>query len=494
MHSFNAFDSPSLAKDTGSHGGPSRGGEPACERPHQSERGDPLFEPGSAMIRVDARGCDVTGATPAALESYERALAAYQSWCAGVDAHLRAALQKAPAFVMAHVLRAWLLVSNRDPRRVRMARPILARAGALPANAAERLHLAAIAATLADDYEGAKAILGEALRLQPRDLLALQVAHAFDYLTGDLARLGARVKAVLPAWSARWPGYHAVLAMYAFGLEECGDYEAAETAARAALVLNPNDARAHHVMAHVFEMTERPRAGVRWMYQHLAGWGTGTVVAMHCWWHIALFRVAQGRFGGALAVYDQQIRRSHSSDLGDLIDASALLWRVEMRGGNAGNRWAELTAAWATHIDDGFCTFTDVHAMLAFVGAREWELARRLERALVRAQALPTRYGETTRQVGLAACRALIAFGRGNDTLALTLLKSLPALARQIGGSHAQRDVLYLTLRHAAERIRLRGGWRGIGQSPVYARFADVRGYVAAIVPTNAIAHPTATS
>ena len=85
---------------------------------------------------------------------------------------------------------------------------------------------------------------------------------------------------------------------------------------------------------------------------------------------------------------------------------------------------------------------TIVHAMLAFVGARDWDRARRLELALAEAASRPTRYGETTRLVGLPACRALIAFGRGNDTLAIALLASLPALAHRIGGSHAQRDVL----------------------------------------------------
>ena len=285
---------------------------------------------------------------------------------------------------MAHVLQAYLLLSSRDPRRVRLARPVLARAAGLPANERERLHLAAIAAALADDYERAKARWGELLRLHPRDVLALQVAHAFDYLTGDLARMNDRVAAVLPAWSSDLPGYHAVLAMHAFSLEECGEYERAEQAARAALALNAFDARAHHVMAHVFEMTERPDAGVRWMNEHIAYWGANTVVATHCWWHLALFHLAQGQVDQALALYDRRIRAGHSSGIADLIDAAALLWRVELRGGNTGTRWGELAAAWAPHIDDGFCSFNDLHAMLAFVGARDWDRAQRLELALAR--------------------------------------------------------------------------------------------------------------
>jgi tetratricopeptide (TPR) repeat protein len=406
------------------------------------------------MSRFDAHGCRVTGATPSALVAYERALAAFQSWRGGVDEALAAALQEGPAFVMAHALQAYLLLCSRDPRRVRSARPVLERAAGLPANPRERLHLAAISATLADDYERAKDWLGELLAQYPLDVLALQVAHLFDHITGDIDCLRGRVASVLPSWSRDLPGYHAVLAMHAFGLEESGEYERAEEAACAALALDPMDARAHHAMAHVFEMSERADAGVRWMHEHSDFWSIDTVVATHGWWHVALFHIAQRRFDDALVLYDRHVRAGPSGQICDLIDASALLWRLELAGGDPGSRWGELATGWSAFIDDGFCSFNDLHAMLAFVGARDWDRARRLECALVKAQALPTRHGGTTRELGLASCRALIAFGRGNDPLAITLLASLPALAHRLGGSHAQRDVLNLTLIKAVERVR----------------------------------------
>jgi len=155
----------------------------------------------------------------------------------------------------------------------------------------------------------------------------------------------------------------------------------------------------------------------------------------------------------ALALYDRYMRAG-SGDIADLIDAAALLWRAELAGGDPGARWAGLAQAWEPRIDDGFCSFNDLHATLAFVGARDWGRAHRLEQSLAHAQQLPTRHGETTRQLGLASCRALIAFGAGNDALAITLLASLPATAHRLGGSHAQRDVLHLTLQKAVERMR----------------------------------------
>ena len=157
---------------------------------------------------------------------------------------------------------------------------------------------------------------------------------------------------MLPAWSRDLPGHGAVLAMHAFGLEESGEYEHAEQSARAALALDPDNARAHHVMAHVFEMTGRAEAGIRWLRQNAAAWAVGSTVARHCFWHLALFHLARGEIDAALALYDERIAPGADSGLADLIDASALLWRVHLRGVDAGARWQVLADAWAPFSDD----------------------------------------------------------------------------------------------------------------------------------------------
>jgi Tfp pilus assembly protein PilF len=402
----------------------------------------------------DHAGCAVSGSTPAALEAYEEALDAFLAWRSGAEAPLARAVEAAPRFVMAHVLGAYLRVCSRDPDTVRSARTLLQRAASLPSNDRERLHLAALRAALDDDYESAKALLGDVLVREPRDALALQVAHAFDHATGDATGLADRVAAVLPAWTPGLRGYPAVLAMHAFGLGESGAHAAAEAAARASLALEPHNPRAHHVMAHVFEMTGCVAEGEQWLARHAAQWSTDSVVATHGWWHLALFQLAQGRLEDALATYDRHVRDPRSVAVADLIDASALLWRIGLAGPATGMRWRELAAAWAPHVDDRFCSFNDLHAMLAFVGAGDTARVRRLEKVLAAAQSLPTRHGRTTREIGLPACRGIAAYGRGDDARAIALLASLPERAHRFGGSHAQRDVLQLTLMAASERLR----------------------------------------
>lgn len=57
-----------------------------------------------------------------------------------------------------------------------------------------------------------------------------------------------------------------------------------------------------------------------------------------------------------------------------------------------------------------------------------------------------------TREVGLPVCRALQAFHTGRYATAVHLLLKFRPMAHRFGGSHAQRDVLQLTLLEAALR------------------------------------------
>jgi hypothetical protein len=406
------------------------------------------------MMLKDHRDLQISGATPAARDAFERALDAHLSWRSGADSHLGQALQAAPTFTMAHVLSAYFNLCSRDRAHVRQAHAAFVTASELPATPRERLHVAAMGAALVDDFESFKTIVQSLLDEHPRDVLALHIGHALDYLTGDVEGMRARIAAVLPAWSKDAPGYHAVLAMQAFSLVESAQYERAADRGRRALELDPWDARAHHALTHVYEMTGDTVTGMRWMQERRVYWAADTVAATHLWWLWAFFHLALGDIQAALTVYDEHVRSSRSAEIADMIDASALLWRIELLGGDTGERWTELAAAWEGHIEDGYCTFNDMHAMLALVGARDWRGARRLEDALRTSQSRDTRYGEMTRLVGLPVGRALMAFGRGDYAPATQALGLIPASAHRIGGSHAQRDLLYLTLLEAAQRLR----------------------------------------
>jgi hypothetical protein len=286
--------------------------------------------------------------------------------------------------------------------------------------------------------------------LYPRDLLALQAGHQVDFFTGDSRMLRDRLSRALPAWQRGMPGYHAVLGMHAFGLEECGDYAAAEKQGRTAVELEPRDGWAWHAVAHVHEMRNDPAAGVEWLGPNTATWSEGSFLAVHNWWHLALFHLELGRVQEVLRLYDSAIGGPGSVVMLDLIDASAMLWRLQLRGVDVGERWQPLAQRWQSAGVPGLYAFNDMHMMMAFCGAS----LREAQQAVLQAQCEAMERDEDnayfTREVGYAATRAIQAYAGRDFAGCVRLLRSIRSGAHRFGGSHAQRDVLDQTLLEAA--------------------------------------------
>jgi hypothetical protein len=402
--------------------------------------------------RHDSRGLAVSGANSRGLEHYERAIAMFLCHRGDPLAAARAAWREAPGFVAARQLEAWLLLCGRDRRDAEAAARACAGLERMPMNARERAHAAALAAALARDGQRASRLLDAHTVATPHDVVALAVAGTFDHLLGDARSYSRRAARALSEWTPGMPGYHAVLSMQAFALEEGGEYGRAEEAALGALDREPLDLRAQHAIAHVHEMRGDPDAGIRWMSERAAYWSGEGAAATHHWWHLALFHLERGDKAHALQVYDRRIA-ARPTQISELIDASSLLWRLQLAGAAPGARWQALAERWAPHADDAYCPFNDLHAMMAFAGAQRDDLAQSLLAAGTRTAAQPGVRGAMARLVSEPAGRALYAFGRGDYSRAERLLRALPPVSSRIGGSHAQREILELT-RFAARQLR----------------------------------------
>ncbi len=406
-------------------------------------------------MAADLHGQVVTGASPRALDAYGRALESFVSWSGDARAEAQRAVEEAPGFTMGHVMHALLHLVGRDPSTIPTAVASYRRARQLPQNTRESLYLDALATGLTGDFEGIRARLGGIAAQFPRDLLALAMSHTLDYLLGDTRAQRDRIAAALPHWSREDAGFHGVLAMHAFGLEECGEYARAEDTAFAALDINPYNLRAHHARAHVLEMQGRPAAGVRWMQDRVAYWDRAGASGAHVWWHLALHHLELGDVSEALGIYDRRVLAC-APGVSEKIDAAALLWRLHLRGQDVGDRWTRLAELWAPHAEDAFCAFSDLHAMLAFVGAGRRDLQQRLLRAERRRVSAGDTNAVMLRTVGLPAAEALDAYGRQDYKRAAARLRWLPEMSHRLGGSHAQRGLLGLTLRESQRKAGAR--------------------------------------
>lgn len=242
--------------------------------------------------------------------------------------------------------------------------------------------------------------------------------------------------------------------MYAFGLEETGLYGQSEAIGRRALDLNARDPWAIHAVAHVMEMQGRIAEGIEWLNSRAPDWAPDNGFAFHNWWHLALYHLDRGETGRVLELYDSAIRRPDSEVVLELIDASALLWRLHLRGLNAGERWEKLADLWEHRMGDAYYAFNDAHAMLAFVATGRIRSIQTLLQVMESRVAAGGTNGRMTWEVGLPLCRALEAFGEGDYSKTVDILQPLRLIAHRFGGSHAQRDLLHLTLIEAALRGR----------------------------------------
>jgi tetratricopeptide (TPR) repeat protein len=406
------------------------------------------------MSLQDCRGIAVSNGTRDSLERYERAVGLTASYFVDPLAEINETLAAEPDFAAGHALRAALAVMSTEFGAMPMLRESVEAIAALRdrANDRERAHAAAARAWLSGDFALAVRRYGDIVVEYPRDLLALQTAHVGDFLLGQSTLLRDRIAQVLPHWGSDAPGRGYVLGMHAFGLEETAAYARAEEAGRRALELNPRDPWAVHAVAHVMEMQGRHRDGIEWLTSREGDWASGNGFAYHNWWHLALYHLDLGEHTRVLELYDTRIRPVQNPVSMEMVDASALLWRLMLRGADVGGRWRPLAEAWMPLAQDGFYAFNDVHAIMALVGAGAWADVERVLASLERAAAGRGTNAMMSREVGLPLGRALASFGAGQYSAAIEGLQAVRAHANRFGGSHAQRDIVQLTLIESALR------------------------------------------
>jgi len=400
----------------------------------------------------DHHGLTLTGANDASTTAFLAAQDQLRCYVGDPLALAGQALAAAPDMTMAHVLVAWLNLLGTEPSGTAAARAACAQAAALPGDERERLHVQAATLLTQGRWQAAGRVLEDLSVRWPRDLLALQVGHQIDFYTGDARMLRDRIARALPAWDRGMAGYHAVAGMHAFGLEETADYVQAERQGRLAVELEPRDGWAWHAVTHVHEMRNDPSAGVAWLGPNAAHWAEGSFFAVHNWWHLALFHLELGRIADVLRLYDEAIGGPGSSVILDLIDQTAMLWRLRLRGIDAGERWEAVADRWQAAGEAGQYAFNDLHMMMAFVATGRMAAQQAVLDAQEAALEGETDNAMFTRDVGRPAARAIRAFGQGEYGRCADLLRDIRSRAHRFGGSHAQRDVIDLTLIEAARR------------------------------------------
>ncbi len=409
--------------------------------------------------QTDARGVPVSGCDPQSLDDFETALYQFQSYFGDPTETLGPTLERDPEFVLGHIFNANAMLMMSERQYLDAIGESLDKARALSAksNDREKALIAAAEYMLAGHWDKAAATWDKLLSVHPRDALAIQSAHLTDFYLGDALNLRDRISRVLAHWDKGTPGYSYILGMQAFGLEECNEFSLAEETAHAALELEARDPWSIHALTHVFEMQNRFTEGQVFLTSREHDWAPDNGFAFHNWWHLGLFYLEQQDHAAALALYDERLTPQESSISLEVLDATALLWRITLQGRDVGQRWSQVADFWAhkTPVENGYYAFNDLHAVIAFVGAGRLDAARDVLQGLKSAaQTSPGITGRMASEIGVPTCSAILAFAEERYADAVDLLYPIRSVAHRFGGSNAQRDILNQTLIEAAIRDR----------------------------------------
>ena len=398
----------------------------------------------------DTVGLEFTGTT-AGVSAFDDALLTLLRFQPEVGQKIGNIVNTDPTCPMGYLTSAYLgLLSSERPDALAAADQLRnLDQTALKLNEREQLHLQAARSWASGDLRSAAQILGHVNITYPTDTLALYVGHQLDFFTGSSQNLNDRIANALPKWDNSHPHFGYLSAMWSFGLEESGNYPKAEEVGRQALELNSDDVWAIHAVVHVLEMMGRVDEGLEFLGERHDDWMIGNFLNVHNAWHNALFLLEQENYAGALKLYDSIIHNQDSANLAmEMVDASALLWRLHLDGVDVGDRWQKLANGWATKDSEPWYTFNDIHAVLAFVASDRMsnaeDLVSRLESYMAQPNPSVTNKDMLAR-AGLPIARAIVAHGKGNFDECVRLLEPIRNNVAIIGGSHAQRDVVHRT-------------------------------------------------
>lgn len=425
------------------------------------------------MSARDLQGLEVTGSADAAA-IYDTALDHLLRFQAEVVDDATTLGTEHPDFPLGGVLGAYLPLLSTEVGDVPDAAAAVAGIDRAKCTAREQAHLRAVDAWVGGDMAGAGRALDRLLVDDPRDVLALMVGHQIDFFSGAAHNLRDRVARSLPTFQDDDAHWGFLRGMYAFGLEECGSYERAEATGREAVDRNPDDVWGIHAVTHSHEMRGEVDLGVNFLQSRRDDWLGGNFLNVHNAWHLALFMLEVEDTDESLRIFDSVLHHNASPLIAlEMLDATAMLWRLALDGVDVGDRWRGLADAWADKPERPFYAFNDMHAVMAFIGADRLADAESVVGRLERYAAEPDDGTVTnrmmTRDSGLPVCRGLVAFAREDYQEAIDQLWPIRARLHHFGGSHAQRDAVQRTLLVAA----LRAGDDALARALVNERLAE---------------------
>lgn len=387
----------------------------------------------------DLLGNEVSLSSSTGLKGVDRFVSGFLSYETQASDVLQAANDDAESF-LAQVYAGVLCMFGDSPAAFAEAERYIERALVMKprANRRELMNFEMLRAWKRNDVPNALDIGYQLIEEFPTDLVALKVHQNFSFNLGDAEGMLRIAQAGLPA-NQNNAHLHGMLA---FAHEQSHQMRDAELAARRAIQLKSNEPWAQHALAHVMLTEGRVPEGLDFLREVSSGWvNLNSFMHTHNWWHMALFEISMGDFEQALRIYDEQCWSQDRTYSEDQVGAISLLTRIELAGGNVGNRWEELGHYIRVRSGDVVQPFMTMQYVYGLAKAGLDEASHLMAEVEQRAARAAPFEKDAWVNVALPSCRGMLAHVQGDFEQVVEQMT--PAMPRMllVGGSHAQRDL-----------------------------------------------------
>ena len=411
---------------------------------------------------TDPRGHCLSSTSGTAVAACNAGIESFNRNRADAMCHLDAAIAADNDFALPRLAKAWMLQSARDANYAGNIRALIRAAEACLDESDDRDgdYLTALKFAFSGRGIESATILEALLDRYPTDLLAHRLVQYELFWNGRAQWMLDIAERAAPYWSEGVEGYATFLSCRAFSNEEAGHYTQAERDGRAAIELDNTEPWGAHSVAHVMFMQGRNDEGIGWLESLSPNWDAANQLRHHLWWHLCLFLLESSQHERILRLLTTEVRNSDSPLVKaapdatiDVQNVASMLLRLELRGVDVGDHWLVLAGICASRVHDHTNAFSNLHDMMVLSATGQFEKAEELLHSLEEfiesgEGSLVTSY----RAAGIAACRAILAHRRKEYRRVIDVLSPVRHDLSLLGGSHAQRDVLYQVLIDASRR------------------------------------------
>jgi hypothetical protein len=280
----------------------------------------------------------------------------------------------------------------------------------------------------------------------PKDLTAIKITEFLFYCKGQKYESHRFLRLTSHCYQEH-KNNPFFLAIHSFALELSTKYDESMKTAERALLLNEANPWAHHTLSHLFINKGFIDEGINILEHYSKLWSQfNHVIESHNLWHLALLYLENLDFEKIRGIY-QRANWIHQAQLvGEEIDATALLWRLDMEGQDHATDWKALADSIEDHANFGGTPFISAQLIYALKKGNRDEA---LQKALVNIENFAHEQFKEDRfvwrEVGLPLIHGSLAFADQDYGQALHYFDPIMEKVGCVGGSDAQIDLFYQT-------------------------------------------------